>query len=91
MLLLLLFHGFRQLLQLLTGTGDVAPRLFALFAIQVRSGGGHALVDAVHDRGYRFQIADEFFGFGWRRLGLRLPLCFQEQLGLLENAFAGLA
>ena len=90
-MLLLLFHSFRQLLQLAARTGDVAARLIALRAIHVRRGGGHSPTDPVHDRRRHFQVAQEFFGLGWRRLRFHLPLRFQKQLGLLENTLAGLA
>lgn len=88
---MLLFHPFRQLLQLAARAGDVAARLLALRAIHVRRGGGHSPGDPVHDRRRHFQIAQEFLCLGWRWLEFHLPLRFQKQLGLLENALAGLA
>jgi len=91
MLLSLLFHSFRQLLQLTARPGDVAARLLALRAIHIRRGGGYSPAGPVHHRRRHFQIAQEFFGWGWRWLRFHLPLRFQKQLGLLENALAGLA
>jgi len=75
----------------MTGAGDAAPRLLALRALQVRRGGGDAPTGPVDDRHRHFQIAQEFVGLAWRRLRFHLPLCFQEQLGLLENALTSLA
>lgn len=88
---MLLFHSFCQLLQLTARAGDVAARLLALRAIHIRRGGGHPPADPVHHRRRHFQIAQEFFGLGGRWLWLHFPLRFQKQLGLLENALAGLA
>jgi hypothetical protein len=71
--------------------GDVAARFIALCAIHVWRGGGQSTADPVHDRRHHFQVAQEFVRGSWRRLRFHLPLRFQKQLGLLENALSRLA
>jgi hypothetical protein len=41
---------------------------------------------AVHNRGDHLQIADQFGGRAWRRF--LLPLRFEKQRGIIQNAFA---
>ena len=60
-----------------------------LLVIQRRgSGAGQAPLRAVHNRHNYLQIAQQFGASPGRSLLLRLPLCFEKQLGILENAFA---
>ena len=68
---------------------DLMPRGFALLVIQLRgSGARQPTMRAVHDGGHHFQIAQQFgAGPGWSFL-LRLPLRFEKQLGIIQNAFA---
>jgi hypothetical protein len=57
-----------------------------LLAIQLRgSGAGQSPLRAVHNRHRHLQIAQQF---GARSFLLRLPLRFQKQLGIIQNAFA---
>ena len=72
----LVFHAF-----------DLAPRCFALLAIHLRGSrtcqppGG-----AAHNRCRHLQIAQEFGGRCCRSFRFRLPLRFEEQRGLVEQA-----
>lgn len=75
----------------MTGAVDMAPRLITLRAIQVWRGGGQSPAGPVDDRRSRLQIAQEFVRRRRGRLRLDLPLRFQKQLRLRENALAGLA
>ena len=68
---------------------DLMPRGFELLVIQLRgSGARQPTMRAVRDGGHHFQIAYQFGpGPGWSFL-LRLPLRFEKQLGIIQNAFA---
>jgi len=68
---------------------DLMPRGFELLVIQLRgSGARQPTMHAVRDGGHHFQIAQQFgAGPGWSFL-LRLPLGFEKQLGIIQNAFA---
>ena len=70
-------------------TLDLMPRGFGLLGIQL--GGSCARQSplcAVHNRYRHFQIAQQFGADpGWGLL-LRLSLRFEEQLGIVQNAFA---
>jgi len=68
---------------------DLMPRGFALLLIQLRgSGARQPTMRAVRDGGHHFQIAQQFgAGPGWSFLR-RLPLGFEKQLGIIQNAFA---
>ena len=70
-------------------TLDLMPRGFALLVIQLRgSGARQPTMRSVRDGGHHFQIAQQFgAGPGWSFL-LRLPLGFEKQLGIIQNAFA---
>ena len=76
-------------MELLLNAIDLMPRGFRLLLIQLRgSCAGQPPLRAVHNRRYHFQIAQQFgAGSGWSFL-LRLPLRFEEQLGIVQNAFA---
>jgi hypothetical protein len=70
-------------------TLDLMPRGLRLLVIQLRhSGARQSPLRAVRDGGHHFQIAQQFgAGPGWSFL-LRLPLGFEKQLGIIQNAFA---
>ena len=67
---------------------DLAPRGFALLAIQIRDCcAGQPPLRAVHNRRHHLQIAEQFgAGPGWSFL-LRLPLGFEKQRGISEVFF----
>ena len=68
---------------------DLMPRGFRLLVIQLRgSGAGQPPLRAVHDRHHHFQIAQQFGAGSGGSFLLRLPLRFEKQLGIVQNAFA---
>ena len=70
-------------------TLDLMPRGSRLLAIQL--GGGGAVqppLRAVHNRHHHLQIAQQFGARPGGSFLLRLPLRFEKQLGIIENAFA---
>jgi hypothetical protein len=75
-------------MELLLNALDLAPRGFALLAIQIRdSCAGQPPLRAVHDSGHHLQIAQQFgAGPGWSFL-LRLPLRFEKQFRIIQNPF----
>jgi hypothetical protein len=76
-------------MELLLNALDLAPRGFALLAIQIgRRRAGQTPLRAIHDRRHHFQIAYQFGASpGWSFF-LRLPLRFEKQVGSIQNAFA---
>ena len=67
---------------------DLMPCGSRLLAIQLRGGGaGQSPLRAVHYRHNHLQIAQQF-GASPGSFLLCLPLCFEKQLGIFENAFA---
>ena len=70
---------------------DLMPRGFRLLVVQLRgSGARQSPLRAVHNRHHHLQIAQQFgAGPGWSFL-LRLPLRFEKQRGIIQNAFADL-
>jgi hypothetical protein len=68
---------------------ELMPRSFTLLVIQLRgSGARQPTMRSVRDGGHHFQIAQQFgAGPGWS-FPLRLPLGFEKQLGIIQNAFA---
>ena len=68
------------------GTINLLPQLSALIAIQFDRGAGQAPIGPMDDRHHHPQIAGQFGNGRRRRLGLALPLSFQKQLWLAENA-----
>ena len=65
------------------------PRSCRLLAIQLRGGGAcQSPLRAVHNRRYHLQIAQQFGASPGGSFLLRLPLRFEKQLGIIENAFA---
>jgi len=74
---------------LLLNALDLMPRGSRLLAIQVRgSSTGQSPLRAVHDRRHHLQIAQKFGASPGGSPLLRLPLRFEKQLGIIENAFA---
>ena len=76
-------------MELLLNAVDLMPRGFRLLVIQLRgSGAGQSPLRAVHNRHHHFQIAQQFGASPGGSVLLRLPLRFEKQLGIIENAFA---
>jgi hypothetical protein len=70
-------------------TIDLLPRGFAWLAIQLTRGrAGQSPMSAVHDGGHHLQIAQQFGARRGRNFRLLLPLRFEEQLRLIQNALA---
>ena len=68
---------------------DLMPRGLRLLVIQLRgSGAGQTPLRAVHDRCHHFQLAQQFGAGPGGSFLLRLPLRFEKQLGIIQNAFA---
>jgi hypothetical protein len=71
---------------------DLSPRVFELVAVDLRRGAGHPSAGTVHDCQHHLQIAQQFGCWLGRRGALwarfHLPLRFEKQLGLVENALA---
>ena len=68
------------------GTINLLPQLGALVAVQFDRGASQPSIGAAADRDHHPQIAGQFGDGRRRRLGLALPLGFQKQLRLIENA-----
>ena len=69
-------------------TLDLTSRGFALLLVQFRSSRtGQPSMRAVHDGGHHLQIAPQFGGCGCGGFHF-LPLRFEKQLRLSEDAFA---
>jgi hypothetical protein len=91
MRLLLLRDSPGQTAKLVFQAFDLAPRGFALLAIHLCASGAQraprqAPGGAVHNRCRHLQIAQEFGGRRCRSFRFRLPLRFEEQRGLVEQA-----
>jgi hypothetical protein len=68
---------------------DLMPRGFRLLVIQLcGSGPRQPALRAVHNRHHHLQIAQQFGARSGRSFLLRLPLRFEKQLGIIEDAFA---
>ena len=68
---------------------DLMPSGFALLAIQLhRRRAGQPPLSAVHDCRYHFQIAQQLGSGRGRSFLLCLPMRFEKQLGIIQNAFA---
>ncbi len=65
---------------------NLLPQLGALVAIQFDRSASQPPIGAMADRHHHPQIARQFGHGCRRRLWLMLPLSFQEQLRLIENA-----
>jgi hypothetical protein len=68
------------------GAINLLSQLSALIAIQLDRGAGQAPIGSMDDRHHHPQIAGQFGNGCRRRLGITLPLGFQKQLRLIENA-----
>jgi len=68
------------------GTINLLPQLSALIAIEFDRGAGQAPIGSMDDRHHHPQIVGQFGNGRRRRPGITLPLSFQEQLRLIENA-----
>jgi hypothetical protein len=87
---LLRLDFFVDAAELLLHAVDPMPRGFRLLVIQLRgSGAGQLPLRAVHNRQRHFQIAQQFGAGPGGSFVLRLPLRFEEQRGIVQNAFAG--
>jgi hypothetical protein len=86
---LLRLDFFVDAMELLLNALDLMPRGFRLLKIHLcDSRARQSPLRAGHNRYHHFQIAQQFgAGTGWSFL-LRLSLRFEEQLGIIENAFA---
>jgi hypothetical protein len=68
---------------------DLMPRGLALLVIQLaRRRASQPPLRPVHNRGHHLQIAYQLGAGCGRSFLLRLPLRFEKQLGILQNAFA---
>jgi hypothetical protein len=77
---------FADALELFFNPLDLFPRRGTLLVIQLRClRAGEPPMGAVHDRGDHLQIADQFGGGPRRDL---LPLRFEKQRGIIQNALA---
>ena len=76
-------------MELLLNALDLMPRRFRLLVIHLAgSRARQSPLCAVHNRHHHLQIAQQFgAGPGWSFL-LRLPLRFEKQRGIIQNAFA---
>ena len=76
-------------MELLLNAIDLVSRGFRLLIIQFRGRGPRQpALRTVYNRHYHFQIAQQFGASPGGSLLLRLPLRFEKQLGIIENAFA---
>jgi hypothetical protein len=76
-------------MELLLNAIDLVPRGFRLLVIQLRgSGPRQPALRAVHNRHHHFQVAQQFGARSGRCFLLRLPLRFEKQLGIIEDASA---
>jgi len=74
---------------LLLNALDPVPRGLVLLVIQLRgSGARQPPLRAVHNRGHHLQIAYQFGANSGRSFLLCLPLGFEKQLRIIQNAFA---
>lgn len=68
---------------------DLVPRGFALLVIQLRGRRtSQPPLRAVHNRHHDLQVAQQLGANPGGSFLLRLPLRFEKQLGIIENAFA---
>jgi hypothetical protein len=76
-------------MELLLNAIDLVPRGFRLLVIQLRDRGPrHPALRTVHNRHYHLQIAQQFGACPDGSFFLRLPLRFEKQLRVIQNAFA---
>jgi hypothetical protein len=87
MRLLLLWDSPGQTTELVFHALNLEPRRFALPAIHLRGNCAHQPPrSAVHNRCRHLQIAQEFGGRRCRSFRFRLPLRFEKQRGIVEQA-----
>jgi len=68
---------------------NLVPRGSRLLVIQLHgSGPRQPPLRAVHNRHHHFQVAQQFGARSGRSFLLRLPLRFEKQIGIIEDAFA---
>jgi hypothetical protein len=78
---------FIDALELFFNPIDLLPRRGTLLVIQLHCRrAGDPPMGAVHDRGHHLQIADQFGG--WSGRGFLLPLGFEKQRGIVQDALA---
>jgi hypothetical protein len=82
-----LSDSLRHPVQFPAGTLDLALRLLLLRGVHLRQGFSESAAGAAQNRKRHLQIALDLFGRGGLRR-LRLPLSFQKQFRLGENALA---
>src|ERR1700676_2533303 len=75
-----------QTAEFMKGTINLLPQLSALIAIEFDRGAGQAPIGSMDDSHPHPQIVGQFGNGRRRRPGITLPLSFQEQLRLIENA-----
>jgi len=86
---LLRLNFFVDAAELVLNALDLAPRSSRLLVIQLRgSGAGQSPLRAVHNRRHHLQIAQQFGASPGGSFLLCLPLRFEKQLGIIQNAFA---
>ncbi len=80
---------FAHALELFFDSLDLLPRRGALLLIEIQClGAGQPSIRAIQDRRRHLKIADEFAGGpGWRFV-LFLPLGFEKQRGIVQDALA---
>jgi hypothetical protein len=79
---------FPDALELCFNPLDLPPRRFPLGEIQFQGGlAGQPPMGAVHNRSNHLQIADQFGAGSRRSLLWRLPLRFEKQRRIVQNAF----
>jgi len=86
---LLLSDSFRQPVEFPARAFDLAARVFPLLAIHLRQGFAEPLAGPMQNGNRHLQIALQFLRS--RLAGRRLPLRFQKQFRLSEDALANYA
>ena len=80
-------HSFADAAQLALNALDLMLHRLALLAVYFHGcGSGQSPLCPVHDRCHHLQIADQFGARSWR--DFLLPLRFEKQRWIVENAFA---
>jgi hypothetical protein len=78
---------FVDALELFFNPLDLLPRRGTLLVIQFHClRPGQPPMGAVHNRSHHLQVADQFGASPWR--DFLLPLRFEKQRGIVQNAFA---
>ena len=80
---------FVHALKLFSNPVDLLPRCCTLLVIQLHClRASDAPMRAIHNRSYHLQIADQFGADSRRSFRLALPLRFEKQRRIIQNAFA---